>query len=566
VGDQVTFHYDTAKIAQLNTGGAVRFRGLTVKQAIITVVVVLALSMLGSFAELFLDWHNMRAEVRGNANQILEMVDGSAQEAAYQLSPALANQVVEGMLRNQAVDFVRLRDNFGDELAAHERGDMRPDATWAGLADRLFADVAAYQRPLRRPRADGVLADVGSIELRLSPQVVAHTFFDRVFVNALLGLVRALAITGLVVGIFYLMITRPLVRLAQVVSQVNPDRPGDGIVDALKGHQHDELGSLVDSINTLLVASQQGLDQRDIAEGELADLARDLERRVAERTNELEAANEEIHSLNGRLKAENMRMGAELDVSRRIQQMILPTPSELAGISGLDVATFMEPANEVGGDYYDILHQEGGRVRIGIGDVTGHGLESGVVMLMTQSAVRTLVTSDESDMMRLMDVLNRTIYHNIQRMGSDKNLTLALLDYRPESPEARAVTGVAGTLRISGQHESLLVVRAGGRVEQFDTVDLGLPIGLVDEVKEFVGEITVPLHAGDTVVLYTDGITEAADCDHKLYSLERLCEVLSANWQRSAEQIKDAVVADVRAHIAAQPLYDDLTLIVLRQD
>ncbi|MEW5728855.1 MAG: PP2C family protein-serine/threonine phosphatase [Pseudomonadota bacterium] len=554
-----------AATADPRPAGVGHARGLTAKQAVITVVVVLLLSMLGSFVEIFLDLHGMRSEVRAKANNILDLVSGPAEEAAYQLNGALAAQVVDGIFRAEEVEFAGLRDNFGDELASRRRGGDRAAVGWAGLADWLFGDVVSFRRALIHPRGDGTLSEVGVVELRLSPHEVARSFFERAFVNAGLGLFRALAITGLVVAIFYVMITRPIVRLAQVVSRVDPDRPGDGLVDPLRGHMDDELGSLVDSINTLLIASQQGLDERDIAEGELAALNHDLEARVAERTRELEAASEEIRSLNRRLAAENLRMGAELDVSRRIQQMILPTPAELAGIGGLDVAAFMEPANEVGGDYYDILHQEGGRVRIGIGDVTGHGLESGVVMLMTQSAVRTLVTTDESDMVRLMDVLNRTIYQNVQRMGSDKNLTLALLDYRPEPPERRAETGFGGHLRISGQHESLIVVRQGGRVEVVDTMDLGLPLGLVDEVRDFINEVTVLLHPGDTVVLYTDGITEAADSQHRLYGMERLCEVVAAHWQEPAEAIKDAVVADVKRHIGDQPLYDDLTLIVLRQ-
>ena len=80
---------------------------------------------------------------------------------------------------------------------------------------------------------------------------------------------------------------------------------------------------------------------------------------------------QQVRGMMVQLKAENLRMGAELEVTRRLQQMILPTSAELALISDLDFACYMNPADEVGGDYYDIqLHD--GKVKIGIGDVTGH--------------------------------------------------------------------------------------------------------------------------------------------------------------------------------------------------
>src|SRR5205823_10708024 len=113
---------------------------------------------------------------------------------------------------------------------------------------------------------------------------------------------------------------------------------------------------------------------------------------------------------------------------RKLQQMLLPTPEELRQVDGLDIACYMEPAAEVGGDYYDIL-QHNGLIKIGIGDVTGHSLESGVLMVMTQAIVRALLANGETDPVRFLDTLNRTLYGNVQRMGTDKNLTLALLDY-----------------------------------------------------------------------------------------------------------------------------------------
>ncbi|MEG4117065.1 PP2C family protein-serine/threonine phosphatase [Microcoleus sp. N9_B4] len=266
----------------------------------------------------------------------------------------------------------------------------------------------------------------------------------------------------------------------------------------------------------------------------------------------LVGANQKITVLNDRLKAENMRMSAELDVTRKIQQMLLPKERELKEVIGLDIAGFMEAAEEVGGDYYDLL-QHKGRVKIGIGDVTGHGLESGVLMIMVQTAVRTLLAYNEPDPVRFLSAINSVIYDNVQRMKCDKNASLALLDYEE------------GMLKLSGQHEEMIVVRCNGCVERFDTIDLGFPIGLDVDIAEFVAEKIVHLHSGDVVVLYTDGITEAENMNKLLYGLDRLIEVIEINWQRSATEIRHAVIKDVRSHIGEQKVFDDITLLVLKQ-
>ncbi|HEY9301163.1 MAG TPA: GAF domain-containing protein, partial [Phormidium sp.] len=199
---------------------------------------------------------------------------------------------------------------------------------------------------------------------------------------------------------------------------------------------------------------------------ENALLYRTLEDQVQQRTAQLAEANQEISTLNQKLKADNVRMSAELDIVKQLQQMVLPKQSELEAIEGLEIAGFMEPADEVGGDYYDVLQQDG-QVKISIGDVTGHGLESGVLMIMAQTAVRTLQKMNETDPVKFLDVVNQTLYDNLQRMNSPRNMSLAILDY------------AAGVVKLSGQHEEMIVVRADGKLECINTMDLGFPIGLV---------------------------------------------------------------------------------------
>jgi len=273
--------------------------------------------------------------------------------------------------------------------------------------------------------------------------------------------------------------------------------------------------------------------------------------RLEQAIEQLADSAQKLDILNQRLKEENLRMGAELDIVRQMQQMILPNPEELE-IEGLDIAGYMEAADEVGGDYYDVLNTDG-VVTLGIGDVTGHGLESGILMLMAQTAVRTLKEIRETDPVRFLDALNRTLYKNVQRMNSEKSLTLAILNYSE------------GWVSISGQHEETLIVRNGGQVERMDTMDLGLPIALHDDIAQFISQISIQLQLGDGIVLYTDGIPEAKDINKKQYGVEQMCEVISQNWHLSAGEIKQAVIDDLRRHIGSQKVFDDITLLVVKR-
>jgi sigma-B regulation protein RsbU (phosphoserine phosphatase) len=123
----------------------------------------------------------------------------------------------------------------------------------------------------------------------------------------------------------------------------------------------------------------------------------------------------------------------------------------------------------------------------------------------------------------------------------------------------------AGEVRMSGQHEAMIVVRRDGRVELVDTMDLGFPIGLEADIAGFIDQTRVRLQCGDGMVLYTDGITEAENLAGLHYGLERLCEVVRQNWDQSAKLIKEAVIADVHGFMGQQKVYDDITLLVIKQ-
>ncbi|MGL5836528.1 MAG: PP2C family protein-serine/threonine phosphatase [Waterburya sp.] len=266
---------------------------------------------------------------------------------------------------------------------------------------------------------------------------------------------------------------------------------------------------------------------------------------------QLTKINQQISQLNNCLQVENSRLSSELEVTQRLQQMLLPKEQELEQIKALEIAGFSEAAAEIGGDYYDVIQHEG-RIIIGIGDVSGHGLESGVLMLMVQTAIRTLIENHETVPKHLFEVLNRTIYKNIQRLNSDKNVSLSLVEYSE------------GKLSISGQHEEVLLVRQG-EIVRIDTINLGFPLGLVESIADFTFEAQIPFETSEVAVLYTDGITEAENSQGIHYGLDRLCTVVQENWQQSAQNIRQAVIQDLRSHIDMAQVYDDITLVVLKR-
>ena len=128
-------------------------------------------------------------------------------------------------------------------------------------------------------------------------------------------------------------------------------------------------------------------------------------------------------------------------------------------------------------------------------------------------------------------------------MDSPINMSLAILDY------------AGGVLKLSGQHEEIIVMRAEGKLECINTMDLGFPIGLVEEIGEFIASEEVQLNPGDVVVLYTDGIPEAKDINQGQYGLKRLWQVVVENRQRCALEIREAVIDDVRLHIGTQKVF-----------
>jgi sigma-B regulation protein RsbU (phosphoserine phosphatase) len=255
-----------------------------------------------------------------------------------------------------------------------------------------------------------------------------------------------------------------------------------------------------------------------------------------------------------KLEQDNLRMGAELDVAQRIQAMILPKEDELKNCQGLDVAAKMVPASEVGGDLYDVLPQKDGSTALVIGDVTDHGLASGLVMLMAQSALRLCLEEAKVDLLKSLQFLNSMLFKNVQtRMNDSRTLTLALFHYKD------------GLVRLAGQHESVVILRKGqAETEEIGTGDFGTVVGMIEDIEPMLAETSFRLEPGDCMLLYTDGATEAENPKQEQYGIDRVKQSVVRAKGKPANEIVNAIFTDLMAFIDTARVYDDITLVVIR--
>jgi serine phosphatase RsbU (regulator of sigma subunit) len=250
-----------------------------------------------------------------------------------------------------------------------------------------------------------------------------------------------------------------------------------------------------------------------------------------------------------RAKAEmGQKLEQEMQIASRIQTSLLPRRME---VDGLTIAASMIPANEVGGDYYDVIRVADG-AWIGIGDVAGHGLNAGLIMLQAQCAVEALVSENPNGAPRdVLNHVNRVLYENIRRrLQHDDHMTLSLIRYFDD-----------GRLVVTGAHEEMLICRgATGRCE---TVPVqGTWIGAREDISRFNVEVTHNLDRGDIIVLYSDGVTEARNAKRELFGLDRLSAAVEEARTGTVEAIRDHVLDKVNAWTAVQD--DDVTLMIIR--
>jgi serine phosphatase RsbU (regulator of sigma subunit) len=251
------------------------------------------------------------------------------------------------------------------------------------------------------------------------------------------------------------------------------------------------------------------------------------------------------------LKTTRDALWSEIELAKGIQTALLPQNYEN---DKYQIAATMLPASEVGGDYFDVKEGGGGNIWFNIGDVSGHGVTSGLIMMMAQTSIASLIQSGEKvDPSSVIQHLNVVLSENIRRLKEFNYMTLTLLRADPE-----------GKFTYSGKHQDILLYRKKNKkVEKIET--FGTWIGVVAEMKDqqAVVEREFTMEHDDVLLLYTDGVTEAQNAEGEMFGLDRLRDVVECYGDLQAVEIKEKILKEVLAFSSQQD--DDITLLVVKR-
>jgi len=236
----------------------------------------------------------------------------------------------------------------------------------------------------------------------------------------------------------------------------------------------------------------------------------------------------------------------EVELAAEVQRLFLPRSDPET--AGFEISGAMHPARVVGGDYYDYIPRPDGRMRLVIADVSGKGVAAALLMSATAAAVQ-LETNEPRKLCDVASHLNKELYA-LQDEGRFVTVLLGELD--PRSGQLRYIN--------CGHNPALLLRGDGGEALWLHASCT--PVGMTPEMDCSLEEIR--LAAGDIMVWYTDGLTEASDRDAKEFGTSRLLESVRLHAGGSSREICDQLWRDVAAFTQRDSLDDDLTLMVVK--
>src|SRR6266851_1716252 len=241
------------------------------------------------------------------------------------------------------------------------------------------------------------------------------------------------------------------------------------------------------------------------------------------------------------------RLERELALASEIQQRFQPTAPPI--VPGYELQGISFPCYEIGGDYYDFIERDDGRLVIALGDVSGKGTAAALLMSSLHAAVHAQADIHDS-LVKTISAVNRYLVDSIP---ANRFVTLFYAELDPQN----------GTLSfLNAGHNPPLIVHTGGTMEQLASG--GLPLGIMTNADFREGR--TKLYPGDVLVIYSDGVSEATNPSGEEFGPTRLYEVVARNLEASAGGIRDRIESALTKFCQGTPAADDITLVIVKRN
>lgn len=248
---------------------------------------------------------------------------------------------------------------------------------------------------------------------------------------------------------------------------------------------------------------------------------------------------------------EQERLKRELEIAREVQQKLLP--EKMPEMDGFQFDGICQSAFEVGGDYFDFFPLEKGKIGIAIADVSGKGTSASFYMAELKGMMLQL-TSHYLSPKQLLTELNRKLFGNIDRR-SFVTITYAVIDtLKREITFSRA------------GHNSLLKLGTNGTYEFLTPSGIGLGLESGKIFHKELEELTLSLNCDETLVFYTDGITEARDLEKNEFGEARLVQTIQEKKSENVKKIREHLLKSLHQFLGGIPPHDDITMVLVKCD